>query len=45
VIPSESVEVAHDELLRMGATIEIVTPVALRLALAATARQLAALNC
>ena len=43
-IRSESVEVAHDELLRMGATIEIVEPVALRLALATTARNLAALN-
>ena len=45
VIRSESVEVAHDELLRMGATIEIVTPLALRLALAETGRHLAALNC
>jgi hypothetical protein len=45
VIRSESVEVAHDELLRMGATIEIVTPVTLRVALATTGRRLAALNC
>lgn len=44
VIRSESVEVAHDELLRMGATIEIVAPLELRRRMAATARGLAALN-
>ncbi len=42
VIRSESVEVAHDELLRMGADIEVLEPVELRRRLASTGAALAA---
>ncbi len=42
LIRSESVEVAHDELLRMGADIEVLEPIELRRRLARTGAALAA---
>jgi len=42
VVHSESLEVAHDELLRVGAALEVVHPLELRELLAATGRALAA---
>lgn len=42
-IPAESVEVAHDELLRLGADVEVLAPAALRERMAATSRNLGAL--
>jgi predicted DNA-binding transcriptional regulator YafY len=41
-IHAESVAVAHDELVRVGAALEVLTPVELRAALAATGTSLAA---
>lgn len=41
-IQAESVEVAHDELLRLGAAVEVLRPTELRAALAATGAALAA---
>ncbi|MGN9811713.1 helix-turn-helix transcriptional regulator [Micromonospora sp. BQ11] len=43
VIPIESLTHAHGDLLRLGADVEVLTPVALRERLAATAADLAAL--
>lgn len=40
-IHAESVEVGHDELIRMGAALEVLTPVELRRALARSGRALA----
>jgi hypothetical protein len=41
-IHAESVAVAHDELLRMGASLEVLAPAELRAALAASGAALAA---
>lgn len=43
VLPIESLTHAHGDLLRLGADVEVLTPVALRERLAATAAGLAAL--
>ncbi|HEV7761774.1 MAG TPA: WYL domain-containing protein, partial [Acidimicrobiales bacterium] len=42
VVPTESLDYAHDDLLRLGPDVEVLAPVELRERLAATARALAA---
>jgi predicted DNA-binding transcriptional regulator YafY len=42
VVPTESLDYAHDDLLRLGPDVEVLAPVELRDRLAATARALAA---
>lgn len=42
VVPTESLDYAHDDLLRLGPDVEVLEPVELRQRLAATARALAA---
>jgi predicted DNA-binding transcriptional regulator YafY len=42
VVPTESLDYAHDDLLRLGPDVEVLEPVELRERLAATARALAA---
>jgi predicted DNA-binding transcriptional regulator YafY len=42
VVPTESLDYAHDDLLRLGPDIEVLAPVELRERLAATARATAA---
>jgi len=42
VVPTEALDYAHDDLLRLGPDIEVLAPVELRARLAATARALAA---
>jgi predicted DNA-binding transcriptional regulator YafY len=42
VVPTESLDYAHDDLLRLGPDVEVIEPVELRERLAATARALAA---